>query len=551
MLDARRWRRDRDRPPRVDGVARDSATVSMWTLVSRATGLLRVVAIGAVLGPTFFANVFLSTNVVPNLIYSAVAGPVLGLVVVPAVVRVTRRHGAGHGRLLIGQLSSVLLLGAGVTALLTVVVSPVLAWSLTLGVPDDQRARMQLYAVLLLLFVAPQVPLYVLAALGAAAQQARGRFALAAAAPAMENIGLIAVMGVVALTERPGPAAGDVSLGLVVLLGVGATASVALHAALQIVGAARAGLLPLPRRGWRSDPETREIARRLRRSVSVAAFPAAGFYVLLALAATVAGGVLVIQMAHAVYGACAALGARAITTAVLPGLSAAASEDDRARYAASWRRALSFVGVVGLPTLLLLAALAGPITTGLATGELAASPTLGALTGCLVVMAVAQLAAGVHEIGRQALFARLDVNGPRLASALSFAGTALTGGLAVVLLDGNARLVGVAAAVLVGDGIAAATVFARVRTALRPEPPVDLRGAGPPLIGLLVMAPPLVAAWALTTSDTADRLSNLLLAAPLGALAVGLYALAVLTATRRFRAGAEPSGPRTTEEVPS
>ncbi len=32
--------------------ARNSATVAGWTLVSRVTGLLRVVVIGAVLGPT-------------------------------------------------------------------------------------------------------------------------------------------------------------------------------------------------------------------------------------------------------------------------------------------------------------------------------------------------------------------------------------------------------------------------------------------------------------------------------------------------------------------
>ena len=65
-------------PPR--GTARGSVTVAAWTLISRIAGLLRVVVIGAVLGPTFFANAFLSANTVPNLIYGALAGPVLALV---------------------------------------------------------------------------------------------------------------------------------------------------------------------------------------------------------------------------------------------------------------------------------------------------------------------------------------------------------------------------------------------------------------------------------------------------------------------------------------
>jgi putative peptidoglycan lipid II flippase len=64
----------------VRSVAHSSATVAAWTLVSRASGLLRVVVIGAVLGPTFLANTFLATNTVPNLTFAAVAGPVLGLV---------------------------------------------------------------------------------------------------------------------------------------------------------------------------------------------------------------------------------------------------------------------------------------------------------------------------------------------------------------------------------------------------------------------------------------------------------------------------------------
>jgi hypothetical protein len=46
--------------------ARNSATVAGWTLVSRATGLLRVVVIGTVLGPTYFANSFQASYSVPS-----------------------------------------------------------------------------------------------------------------------------------------------------------------------------------------------------------------------------------------------------------------------------------------------------------------------------------------------------------------------------------------------------------------------------------------------------------------------------------------------------
>src|SRR5919206_905206 len=70
--------------------ARNSATVAGWTLISRVTGLLRVVVIGAVLGPTYFANCFQAGYVVPNIVFTVIAGPVLAMVLVPGVVGALR-----------------------------------------------------------------------------------------------------------------------------------------------------------------------------------------------------------------------------------------------------------------------------------------------------------------------------------------------------------------------------------------------------------------------------------------------------------------------------
>src|SRR5262249_24067804 len=51
--------------------------VAGWTLVSRVTGLLRVIIAGAILGSTFFANIFQATNTLPNVAYNLMAGSVL------------------------------------------------------------------------------------------------------------------------------------------------------------------------------------------------------------------------------------------------------------------------------------------------------------------------------------------------------------------------------------------------------------------------------------------------------------------------------------------
>ncbi|HEX2262197.1 MAG TPA: lipid II flippase MurJ, partial [Pseudonocardiaceae bacterium] len=150
--------------------ARDSATVAGWTLVSRATGLLRVVVIGAVLGPTYFANAFQAGYVVPNLVFTLIAGPVLAMVLVPGVVRAVGAGGLLRAREVFGRVSGWLLaVSAGVVVLL-MILAPAVAWTLTFGIPDPaQRARGLWLTTLLVLLVAPQVLLYVLVHLGMAA----------------------------------------------------------------------------------------------------------------------------------------------------------------------------------------------------------------------------------------------------------------------------------------------------------------------------------------------------------------------------------------------
>src|ERR1700760_925977 len=60
--------------------------VAGWTFFSRATGLLRVVVAGAILGPTFFANIFQATNTIPNLTYNLMAGSLLTELIIPILV---------------------------------------------------------------------------------------------------------------------------------------------------------------------------------------------------------------------------------------------------------------------------------------------------------------------------------------------------------------------------------------------------------------------------------------------------------------------------------
>ena len=508
--------------------ARNSATVAGWTLVSRATGLLRVVVIGAVLGPTYFANAFQAGYVVPNLVFTLIAGPVLAMVLVPGVVRAVGVGGLSRAREVFSRVTGWMLAVSAAVVALLMILSPVVAWTLTFGIPDPaQRARALWLTTLLVLLVAPQVLLYTLLHLGMAAQQARGRFALAAGAPAVENVILILTVVLAGWYYGTGLDVDNVPAELVIVLGMGSTAAVAVHAALQLFGTARAGLLTRPSMGWRYDPEARAVTRRLMRSVGVAAWPAAAMYVLFALAGTVPGGVFVVQLSYAVFYSLSYVSARAVSMAALPGLAHAAHREDGVIFGSAWRQGLSYAIIASLPLLVLLAVLSGPTANILANGELRNAALIGVLATCLGVVAVAQLVGGVHDIGRQALFARLDDRIPRRASEVAFVVMLVVAVATLLLPAEGSRLVWLVGAILAGELAAAGMVLVALRRAIQPERFIEFRPLAGALMATVAMLPVAAAAWWLQHVTSIGRLGDLALLTLGGALALGVYVLGV------------------------
>jgi putative peptidoglycan lipid II flippase len=518
--------------------ARDSATVAGWTLISRATGLLRLVVIGAVLGPTYFANAFQTGYVVPNLVFTLIAGPVLAMVVVPGVVRAIGSGGEARGRDVLGRLTGWLLTVSVALVALLVILSPVVAWTLTFGIPDPGvRTHGQWLTTLLIVLVAPQVPLYMLVNLGMAAQQARGRFALAAGAQVVENGILILTVILAGWYYGTGLEVERVPLEMVVVLGLGSTAAVALHAVLQLIGTARVGLLTRPSMGWRHDPEARELTRRLVRSLGVAAWPTAAMYVLLALAGSVPGGVFVVQLSYSVFYSLSYVSARAVSMAALPGLAHAAHRDDGATFGSAWRQGLSYAVIASLPLLVLLAMLCVPAADLLANGELRHAALIGPLAACLGVVAVAQLVGGVHDIGRRAMFARLDDRIPRRASEVAFAVILAAAAGSLLLPPDGSRLIWLVAAILAGELAAAGLVLTRLRQAIRPERLIDAAPLAAAGVATLAMLPVVAALWWLTTSTGASRLIEFAALTVGGLAALGIYVLVLRVAVRRIGGG--------------
>jgi putative peptidoglycan lipid II flippase len=191
----------------------------------------------------------------------------------------------------------------------------------------------------------------------------------------------------------------------------------------------------------------------------------------------------------------------------------------------------------GLPILCLLVAFSGAVANTLALGELRENTLISGLTACIAIMGVAQLAGGVHEVGREARFVDLDVRGPQLAGWAAFALT-VPGGLGALLLPpGFARLAGVCLVLLLANVAAAATVVALVRRAVRPEPVADLRRLGAAALATAAMLPLLIAGRVLTTGD-GHPLRDVAVLLPFALLAVAAFAATLSSLTGRGRAAA-------------
>jgi putative peptidoglycan lipid II flippase len=514
-------------------IARNSVTVAGWTLASRLTGVLRVAVMGPVLGATYFANAFQTSYLLPHLVFTLIAGPVLGMVLVPSVVRAVSAGGQARGREVLAGVSGWLLTIATLVSALLMILSPVVAWTLNFGIPDPTaRARGGWLTTLVVLLVAPQVVLYAMVHLSTAALQASGRFALAAGAQVVENAILVPLVIVAGWCYGTGLDVEHVPVGLVLVLGGGSTAAVAVYAALQLAGTARVGLLTWPSMRGRRDPEVRSVARRLVRSIGVAGWPAAGMYVLLALAGTVRGGVFVVQLTHTIFFSLSFISARAVSMAVLPKLAHAAHRDDGAIFGSHWRQGLSYALIGSLPLLVLLGMNSGPTAKLLAAGQLRHAALIGPLATCMALAAVAQLVAGMHDLGRQALFARLEDRIPRRASEAAFGVIIIAAAVSLLLPADGSRLIWLVVANVAGELAAAGIVLTRLRRAIRPEVFLERRNLAPALVATLAIVP-LAGAMRWTEQIQAgDRLANLTLLALGAAGILGVYVLVLRSVTQ-------------------
>ena len=210
------------------GLLANSRTMAVASLASRVTGFLRSSLLVAALGVHEVADAYNVANTFPNMVYELLLGGVLSSVLVPLLVHAQEDDDDG-GVAYTQRLLSVATAALAVMTIVAVAASPLLAGAFANG--HDQRHLTTLFASLLL----PEIFFYGLGAMFMAVLNVRHSFGPGAWSPVLNNVIMIATIGV--FWALPGPhdlRPNTITTGQVLVLGIGTTLGIAAQAMVLI-----------------------------------------------------------------------------------------------------------------------------------------------------------------------------------------------------------------------------------------------------------------------------------------------------------------------------
>jgi putative peptidoglycan lipid II flippase len=217
-----------------------ASTVSLLTLASRITGLVREQLIAAAFGASAATDAFNVAFRIPNLLRRLFAEGAFSQAFVPILAATRERDGDEATRRLIDAVASVLAWALLLTCIVGMAGAPVLVWLIGSGLAEfDLAATMTRWMF-------PYIAFMSLVALSAGILNTWRRFAVPAFTPVLLNLAVIAA------AWWGGPLFARWGLNPVLALAVGVMLGGVLQAAIQIPALRAIGCMPRFAVGWRA-----------------------------------------------------------------------------------------------------------------------------------------------------------------------------------------------------------------------------------------------------------------------------------------------------------
>jgi putative peptidoglycan lipid II flippase len=417
---------DRDRA----GLARSSAAVAAGTLLSRVTGLLRVVVLAAAIGKESLADTYNLANITPNIVYELLVGGVLAATLVPVFVDLLERRDDRST----SAVFTVTMTALTVFTAATMALAPLLARLFVLDEHGpDRSAQLHVLTILILCFV-PQMIFYGFTTLASALLNARHRFVAAAFAPVLNNVVVIVALVVFVLrTSDRHRTITDVArvrndVGLLLLLGLGTTAGIVAMAVVLVPAVARAGVRLRYVLAWR-DPAIRTILRLSGWTAGYVVTNQLAQLFVLILANKSAGNVSAYVYAFTFYVVPHGLLAVSIMTTMTPNLARRAAAGDTDGMRREFGLGLRYIIVLVLPASVLFAVLAQPMLGVIVRHQFTAHDAV-VTADTLQAFAISLVPFSVYLYTMRAFYALKDTRTPFILNAFE---NALNVVLAIVL----------------------------------------------------------------------------------------------------------------------
>lgn len=217
-------------------LARSTAIMTVGTVLSRATGLLRLMAVAAALGVAGnkVADTYNLANTAPNIIYELVLGGILTSVFVPVFVDLLEKEGRERAWAVGSAILNISLVTLAVITVIGIIAAPLIAKFYAFRLEGAEAARQQQAMTSLLRMFIPQIVFYGLTAITAGLLNAHKRFGPPMYTPVLNNLVVIAAFVAFYAVYGGDVALEDMSTGQLVLMGLGTTAGVVVMAFAQL-----------------------------------------------------------------------------------------------------------------------------------------------------------------------------------------------------------------------------------------------------------------------------------------------------------------------------
>ena len=341
---------------------KSASTVSLFTLVSRVTGLVRELLIASLFGASAMTDAFNVAFRIPNLFRRLFGEGAFSQAFVPVLASTRAQSGDAATRLLIDRVAILLVWALLLTCAAGVAAAPLLVWALASGL--KQEADGFNAAVAMTRWMFPYIGFMSLVALASGILNTWKRFAVPAATPVLLNLSMIAAAWLLVPWLKARGIEPIYALAAGVMLGG------LLQLLVQVPALRRLGLLPRIGLAWSSvrtawaDPGTRRVAQLMGPALLGVSVAQLSLLINTQIASHLAtGSVSWLNYADRLMEFPTGMLGVALGVVLMPQLASARAVADTQRYSEMLDWGLRLVVLLAVPSAVALLLFAGPLVS--------------------------------------------------------------------------------------------------------------------------------------------------------------------------------------------